>query len=149
MGIKLCLRSDTVTQELCKQIQIILDPPTPNGASQRFSHFNSFTDFYRPQRSWGKVQACVILFTGLGGWCCPSMHCRWYPSMPISGGSAPEEDLLTGGLLPGGALWRHPPGRLLLRAVRILLEGILVVIEPNYAIALVIVASLFEVDQCR
>ena len=74
------------------------------------------------------------------------------PMLP--GGSAPGKDLLPGGLLggvcsQGGALWRHPPGRLLLRTVRILLEGILVVIEPNYAIALVIVASLFEVDQCR
>ena len=39
---------------------------------------------YRPQRSWGKVmflQVSVILSTG---GCYPSMHCRWYPSMPCS-----------------------------------------------------------------
>ena len=38
--------------------------------------------FYRPQRSWGKVMflhVSVILFTG---GCYPSMHSRWYPSMP-------------------------------------------------------------------
>ena len=47
--------------------------------------------------------------------CYPSMHCRWYPSMPCRGG-----------LLPGaaccltGCLVEQPPptGRLLLRAVR-------------------------------
>ena len=42
------------------------------------------THFYRPQRSWGKViflHVSVILFT-VGGGGYPSMHCRWYPSMP-------------------------------------------------------------------
>ena len=69
-------------------------------------------NFYRPQRSWGKVifsQASVILLTGvcflLGG-----------GVLPPGGVSAPG-----GGLAGGG-----PPGRLLLRAVRILLECILV-----------------------
>ena len=69
----------------------------------------AFLCCYRPQRSWGKVifsQASVILLTGgegrgRGVWCCPSMHCRWYPSMPCSrsrGGL-----LLGGGVLgPGG-----------------------------------------------
>ena len=37
----------------------------------------------------------------------------------------PEGVFSRGGLVPGGAWWR-PPGRLLLRAVRILLECILV-----------------------
>ena len=74
-------------------------------------------DFYRPQRSWGKVMflhVCVILFTG---GCYPSIHCRWYPSMPCSGGVcaipafiasgipaclAAGGCLLLGGLLLGG-----------------------------------------------
>ena len=67
---------------------------------------------YRPQRSWGKVmflQASVILLTG--GVCYPSMHGRWYPSMPCSrspGGSVPGGGLLwgmhgPGGYAPGGA----------------------------------------------
>ena len=92
--------------------------------------------FYRPQRSWGKVMflhVCVILFTG--GWCYPSMHCRWYPSMPCSrspgrgacswGGSAPKGGSAPGGSAPRGAWWRPPLGQLL-RAVHILLECILV-----------------------
>ena len=43
------------------------------------------TNIYRPQRSWGKVMflhVSVILFGGGGGIQHPSMHCRWYPSMP-------------------------------------------------------------------
>ena len=63
---------------------------------------------------WGKViclQACVCPQGGclVGGGAC-SGGCAW------SGGC----------LLPGGAWWRHPPGRPLLRAVRILPECILV-----------------------
>ena len=56
-------------------------------------------NFYRPQRSWGKVMflhVCVILFTGE---CHPSMHCRWYPSMPYSRGVPGPRG---GGLVPGG-----------------------------------------------
>ena len=47
---------------------------------------------YRPQQRWGKVMflhVSMILFTG--GWY-PSIHCRWYPSMPCSrslGGGIP------------------------------------------------------------
>ena len=67
----------------------------------------------------GGIPAC------LAGGCYPSMHCRWYPSMPCKGESAPAGGLLPGGLLLGGVWWR-PPGRLLLQAVRILLECILV-----------------------
>ena len=47
----------------------------------------------------------VILFTG-DGVCYPSMHCRWYPSMPCSrsqGGSAPRRGMSAPrGLLRGG-----------------------------------------------
>ena len=70
-------------------------------------------NYYRPQRSWGKVmflQASVILLTGevcSGGGDC---------LVPV--GSAPG-----GG---GGCLVETSPGRPLLRAVRILLECILV-----------------------
>ena len=74
---------------------------------------------YRPQRSWGKVifsQACVILFTvpGPGGAWSRGV-CAW------SGG---------GGCVPGpGGPGGDPPRRLLLRAVRILLECILVILK--------------------
>ena len=84
-----------------------------------------------------------------GGWY-PSMPCRWYPSMPCKGGlqahfQGEVEGSGQGGSLgphleggspgphPGGvcvsqhALRQTPPhGQLLLRAVRILLECILV-----------------------
>ena len=99
----------------------------------------------------GAIPACIAggipacLAAGLWGvlGCYPSMHCRWYPSIPCSrfrgvpapgewgvysGGSAPRGWFCSGGLLPGGAWWR-PPGRLLLRAVRILLECILVLMD--------------------
>ena len=81
------------------------------------------------KRSLG-LHLSVILFTG--GWY-TSMYCRWYPSMPCSrggvcypsmpcsrGGACSWRGLLPG--VPGG----DPPGQLLLRAVRILLECILV-----------------------
>ena len=81
------------------------------------------------------LHVSVILFTG---GCYPSMHCRWYPSMPCSrgvpvaggacsrgvpapGGTCPRGllpggcslrgDLLGGGLLCGGGGWRPPPRR--------------------------------------
>ena len=59
------------------------------------------------------------------------MLCRWYPSMPYSRGCAIPACLAAGRcLLPGGvccrgAAWWTPPRRPLLRAVRILLEWIL------------------------
>ena len=80
-------------------------------------------DFYRPQRSWGKVifsQASVILLTGgvpaqgglIGGVSAP-------------GGSGPRGRCLLPRCVPGG----DPPGQPLLRAVRILLECILVQVD--------------------
>ena len=54
---------------------------------------------------------------------CHSVHRGWYPSMHCSGGCA-----IPACLAAGGAWWRPPPGRLLLRAVRILLECILVLL---------------------
>ena len=67
------------------------------------------TFYYRPQRSWGKVifsQVSVILFRG--GY--PSMHCRWYPSMPCSrsrgGGSYPSMPCRFPGLQPRGKFRR-------------------------------------------
>ena len=50
-----------------------------------FRSYCSFFHFITAETSWGKVifsQASVILFTK--GGCYPSMHCRWYPSMPCS-----------------------------------------------------------------
>ena len=69
---------------------------------------------YHPQRSWGKVmflQASVILLTGGRG--------------AFSRGVS----------APGGELVETPPGRLLLRTIRILLECILVLWEIDHIIA--------------
>ena len=107
------------------------------------------------------------------GVCYPSMHCRWYPSMPCSrsprgglllGGAWSRGCLVWGGQLlrgclvlgvpglrgsaPGGGAWSwgvcssgglfcgvpggDPPGRLLLPAIRILLECILVTVLLFY-----------------
>ena len=106
----------------------------------------------------GAVPACIAggipacLAAGLGGGGYPSMHCRWYTSMPCSRSWGVEGDLvqvqahshggswggsglggcLAGGVpAPGGACSRGclvetPTLRLLLRAVRILLECTLV-----------------------
>ena len=77
--------------------------------------------YYRPQRSWGKVifsQASVILLTGgcfLRGGASSGGGCFLWGVLPPWGGTSSQ-----GG--PGG----DPLGRLLLRAVRILLECILV-----------------------
>ena len=102
-----------------------------------------FNYLYRPQRSWGKVifsQTSVILLTGggasSGGGCfllggcflqggcfLPGAGC-FLPGgvvLPPFGGVLPLGDASSWGG-PGG----DPPGRLLLRAVRILLECILV-----------------------
>ena len=69
------------------------------------------------------LHVSVILF--IGG-CYPSMHCRWYPSMPCSRGSAPGGCLLRGGGVPASEeVCGDPPSesrRLLLRTERILLE---------------------------
>ena len=94
--------------EICKSLFILLS------TDNYFSYIQYIHSSYRPQRSWGKVifsQASVILLTGV---CYPSMHCRWYPSIPCSrspeGVSAPGACLLLGGgllLWPSGlvAFW--------------------------------------------
>ena len=71
-------------------------------------------DFYRPQRSCeGYVFTRVsdsLFHGGGGGVCYPSIHCRWYPSMPYSGVVCSQGGvyswgvLLPGGLLPWGLL---------------------------------------------
>ena len=83
-----------------------------------------------------------------GEWWYPSLPCRWYPSMPCMGGPGPHPGGKLRGLTrgisrptPGGSPGPHPGGcvsqhtlrqtpllrgRLLPRAVRILLECILV-----------------------
>ena len=83
--------------------------------------------------------------TKFGARCYPSMHCRWYQSMPCSrslgercllqgglllGAFLLQGGLLLGGLLLGGLLLGRVPGGdptrwLLLRVARILLECIL------------------------
>ena len=75
---------------------------------------------YHPQRSLGKVMflhVSVILFTGGGGWGDPSMHCRWYPSMPCSrspGGWYPSMHCRWYASMPcrspGGSPGPHPGG---------------------------------------
>ena len=79
------------------------------------TQFSVDFNFYRPQRSCeGYVFTRVCDSVHRGG-CYPSMHCRWYPSMPCSrslggcllqvGGGACSQ----GGLLPGGACsWGMP-----------------------------------------
>ena len=82
--------------------------------------------YYRPQRSWGKVifsQASVILLTGGGCLLLGGSGPRGVPAargVPALGGC-----LLQGGSGLGGPSG-DPLGRPLLRAVRILLECILV-----------------------
>ena len=95
--------------------------------SYKFNLSKNIKNDYRPQRSWGKVmflQASVILSTGgsaPGGGAWSQGGLLW--GMPGSGGCL----VLGGCLLLGGCLVKTPPGRPLLRAVRILLECILVV----------------------
>ena len=94
-----------------------------------------------------------------GGWY-PSMHCRWYPSMPCSrcpeGSPGPHPGGSPGPHPVGGVLQAHthrgipacteadtPPGRLLLRMVRILLECIF---RPDsYASGLFVNLSIFTI----
>ena len=90
-----------------------------------------------------------LSFSSHGGGCYPSMHCRWYPSMPCSrslgglvpgvpapGGSVLGEVCSGGGCAcsggvpaPEGGVETPPESRLLLlRTVHILLECILVIL---------------------
>ena len=101
------------------------------------------TVYNRPQRSWDKVifsQACVILFTGgcmvpgegcmvLGEWLGGAWsRAAW--SRGCTGGALSGWGAWSGGcMVPGGLVEKppaDPPRRPLLRAVRILLECILV-----------------------
>ena len=95
----------------------------------RIKSHNIYLIFYRPQRSWGKVifsQASVVLSRGGGipaciaggipaclaaGGCYPSMHCRWYPSMPCSRGVPASRRVpgLGGSDLGGVCLVETPP----------------------------------------
>ena len=50
-----------------------------------------FTYLPSANEVWGKVICLQVCVCPQGG-CCPSMHCRWYPSMPCSrsrGGAIP------------------------------------------------------------
>ena len=101
------------------------------------------------QRSCGQgyVFLLVSVILLMGGGFYPSMHCRWYPSMPCSrsvGGGVSQHALQVSRPTPkgevegdqvqahsqGGSWGGSSPGpgsrRLLLRTVRILLECILV-----------------------
>ena len=72
---------------------------------------------------WGEViflHLFVILFTR-GGWMVPGGGWSWGVHGPGGGGC-----MVLGGMHGSGGDWWRPPGRLLLRAVRILLECILV-----------------------
>ena len=103
-------------------------------------HCRLFQSFLPPATKLGQgyVFTCVCDSVHSGG-CYPSMHCRWYPSMPCSrsGGCYPSmhckwyPNMLCsrtpgGGSAPGGCLVETPLGQLLLQVVRILLECILV-----------------------
>ena len=124
----------------------------------KYRLFQSCSLLYcRPQRSWGKVMfshVCVILFTGgllsQHALQVVSQHAlqqvsrgviskhvlqvvSQHASHQVSRGVCCRGGLLggspSGGLLPGGCLVETPPRQLLLRAVRILLECILVSIK--------------------
>ena len=58
-----------------------------------------------------------------GGCLLPGGVCSWGCLLLVG--------VCSGGVIPGGAWWRPPPGRPLLRAVRILLEYILVICQIN------------------
>ena len=109
----------------------------------------SFKVHYRPQRSCEGYAFTRVCDSVHRGGCYPSMHCRWYPSMPCSrsqGGHVCSQGVPALGrcLLWGSACsrgcacfrWGHedpPKSRwLLLRTVRILLECILVIIKVYY-----------------
>ena len=103
----------------------------------------------------GAIPACIAggipscLAAGLQG-------CACYPSMPCSRFPGAGRLLGGGGLLRGVccwgvAWWRPPPGRLLLRAVRILLECILIIkkipklsVRPKFRIYLFDNTIFFE-----
>ena len=85
-----------------------------------FDRHKLAVNYYRLQRSLGKVMflhVSVILFTR--GWY-PSMHCRWYPSMPCSRSPGGIPECLAGlqvhtqrgswGVWPGGGVSRPTPG---------------------------------------
>ena len=90
------------------------------GSEYEYSKYDLFRLFcfdlvyfnnYRPQRScegYVLTRVCHSVHGGEGGGCYPSMHCRWYPSMPFSGGSAAGGGSASGGCLlrgvaaPGG-----------------------------------------------
>ena len=79
-----------------------------------FVAIRKYNFYYRPQRSCeGSVftRVCQSFCSQGEGLCYPSMHCRWYPSMPCSRGCAIPAclaagwgGLLRGGLLQGGCL---------------------------------------------
>ena len=97
----------------------------------------SIPGFYRQQRSWGKVifsQAYVILFTGGGSaWSVGGSAWSWGLHGP-GGCEWSQRGAWSGGCLVWGDLVQIPPGWLLLRATRILLECILVahIFENHY-----------------
>ena len=65
-------------------------------------------DIYRSQWSCGQGYVFTRVCDSVHrGGCYPSMHCRWYPSMPCTrspGGCLFLGGLLLGGLFPGGCL---------------------------------------------
>ena len=102
------------------------------------NRYLSFPKLPPAKEVWGKViflHLSVILFTGgrcllLGACSCGgawSWGDAWSGGCLVWGGlSAPGGHLLPGGAWSQRAAWWRPPRRLLLRAVRILLECILV-----------------------
>ena len=87
------------------------------------------TDFYRPQTKFGVrlyFYTCLSFCSRGGGWCYPSIHCRWYPNMPCSrvgcgvpgpvggwsgGVPGPRGVCSWGFLVPGGLLLGGPGPR--------------------------------------
>ena len=67
----------------------------------KYDHYQSqfFTDCNEVVAKVIFLLMSVILYMGGGGVCYPSMHCRWYPSMPCS--RSPGGCLFLGCLLGG------------------------------------------------
>ena len=91
---------------------------------------NNSLPFLPPATKLGQgnvLQASVILLTG---------GCASSRGVSAHGGVCSQGGVCSGRVSAWGGWWRHSPGRLLLRAVRILLECILVyILGVEYVIA--------------
>ena len=109
---------------MCLQVSMILftgDVPGPGGMSGPGGEWSGLGVVCSQGGAWsGGSGSRGVPGSGVSA---PGAVCSWEWGA-CSGGEVPAPGGVC--LLPGGAWWRPPPGRLLLRVVRILLESILV-----------------------